>query len=119
MKTRETIQDWTGKRINWAGDEYQIDTVFNEVRYLNPERIEHNASEVSYKCGHVFVLTDEAVESLNEWCVAGINDTVCRRTREEWDTHMHKVFCPECRKSRIPEDSFFSHLMPSDPPEAY
>ena len=147
MNGKEKIQEWTGKRIDWFGNEYQIDAVFNEVRYLFTaegrypppnakitgqrtedfgtvyywveERIEYNAIEVSYKCGHITVLTDEAMVDLNEGCVKGINDSVDGRTREEWEKHINTNPCPECRKQRIPEDGMISHLMPSDSPNAY
>ncbi len=138
--------DWSGKRIDWAGREYQIETVLGEARYVHgwegryppsgatitgqrladfgvvyywiEHYIEHNAVEVSYRCGHVSVLTDEFVVECNKWCIPGLNDTVSGQNRAQWQRHIEKTFCPKCADSKIP-DHLIAHLMPSDSPEAY
>jgi len=114
---RGKIQEWSGKRINWAGDEYQIDEVFREVKWLGehdpqyelrPDRIEHNASEHSYRCGHVDVLSDEDVEGLNYYSIK-------QRTREEWRLRIEAGLCPNCTRKRMnarwDANENVSHLM--------
>ncbi len=123
MNSREKIQEWSGKRITGDGDEYQIDSVFGEVRYQNTveggyspygvkitgqwaepwgtcyswveERIEHNAIEITQTCGHSAVLTDETVVGLNEWLSH-------ERTYEEWTRDFQNSCCLQCRRP-VPE----------------
>jgi len=114
---RGKIQEWSGKRINWAGDEYQIDVVFHEVKWLGehdpqyelrPDSIGHNASEHSYKCGHVDVLSSEDVEELN-------NYSTTPKTRDEWRREIELSLCPTCARermnARMDANENASHLM--------
>ena len=144
---RGKIQDWSGKRVDWSGREYQIDSVFEEVRYLNSvegryppqganvtggrsesfgrvhywneDYIEHHAEEVSHRCGHVAVLTDEYVSENNLWCIPGINDSTNGRNRIQWRSNIKNTKCPTCANRAMPDEGAIAHLMPSDSPEAY
>jgi len=133
MEYRNKIQAWSAKRVDHMGIEYQIDSVFNEARFLDefegcyPEnvakmlsektvthngetvtvytwmsyRIEHNAVEVTNRCGHVTVVTDENVTD--------------GKSRAETIEHEKCLLCTKCHAVKVnrqlDENENASHLM--------
>lgn len=96
-------REWTGKRIDCNGDEYQIDSVFHDVRWFNGD-IEHNAIEVSHLCGHIEIVSDESV-AWDEVHILG------NLPRAEKIAKIQQSKCFRCQpKHRIPEDYEVEHL---------
>ncbi len=90
MDSKSKIQEWSAKRVDHNGDEYQIDSIFNEVRfirggdYAGQYRIGHNAVEVNQKCGHVTVVTDEYLDGDDrDSTIRELGNTLCTKCYNE------------------------------------
>jgi hypothetical protein len=77
--------------------------------------VEHNALMLNMRCGCEYVLTDEGVAFINE-----MDNTTL--SKQDLAAKIEKQLCFKHRSQRMDEQTNIlenSHLMPSDPAEAY
>lgn len=145
MTNRNKIQEWSGKRVDHTGTEYQIDAVFNKVRFIQilegryPENVAQMLGEktvtfngetyliytwMTYRVEHNAVEVNQKCGHVTVVTDEYVNDVWNdEKSRNETIDDLKKSLCTKCHNERLnkklDENENLAHLMPSDSPDAY